>query len=456
MKTQSLFFALLIANSCCLVTQTLAQQNVFIDFDSRTSSGEHFYTTSERNEILTRMAEDYSPFNFTFTQSRPTSGDFSTVFVNDGPALGVAEQIDPRNLDRNDTASVELNSGATTSAQFVTLTANVASHELGHLLGLRHYDSFGPIGSGLDPDTVGANSAPVADAFLPIYPGPQDADETRFHIMETDDFFIEDSTDQFFSVRSAIKLAFIEQGTVIQESTALKNNLNTAQQFELSPMVVPNTIERGDRAGMGDFDVDAITITGSLTGNGPQDFFQFDGEAGDLMNVHVFSSVVRDAPNGFDTTLRVLDSNGNAVDYFGGPDGAFNDDEFESFDSILVDLVLPEDGVYFIQVGSFNGQETGDYELFVTRFNGVLEPSIMVDNIDFNAETQEVTLSWTSNLRGPFTILTGGAAELTALGNSGTGLLPITATTGVSSPTTFVVPAALQGEGRAFFQVIED
>ena len=161
-------------------------------------------------------------------------------------------------------------------------------------------------------------------------------------------------------------------------------------------------------------------------------------------------------PRIFDTTLNLLDSNGNAVAYFGGPDGAVNDDEFESFDSILVDLVLPEDGVYFLRVGSFRDEGAGDYELFVTRFNGVIEPSIMVDDISFNAATQEVTLSWTSNLRGPFTILTGGEADLIAFQDPEINLLPITAATGASSPTTFSVPATLQGEGKAFFQVIED
>src|SRR5262249_1495185 len=33
-----------------------------------------------------------------------------------------------------------------TSANYVGLTATVAAHELGHLLGLRHSDAFGPLG----------------------------------------------------------------------------------------------------------------------------------------------------------------------------------------------------------------------------------------------------------------------------------------------------------------------
>ena len=359
------FLAFVSAVSTVLFSeQAFSQQQVFVDFDSETDAGEHVYTAAERIQILDRMIDDYSRFNFSFTDVQPVAGDFSTVTVNDGPAFGIAEQIDPRNLDKNDTATIDVNSGATTSSEFVTLTANVASHELGHLLGLRHFDSFGPIGSGLDPNTATAGS------FTPDYTGPNSADDTRFHIMESDQLFIEDDFNQFFSERSAIKLTFNEQGTVISEDGSIKDSISTAQMIELDSMIVPNTIEVGDRAGLGDFDVDAVTVLGTLGINGLSDFYQFSAAEGDLLNFELMSDSLRNNPNVFDTTLRVLDSNGADIDYF-GQSAAFNDDELESFDSILIDFLLPSDGDYFVQVSGFNNA-VGDYELFATRFNGVI------------------------------------------------------------------------------------
>jgi len=309
---------------------------------------------------------DFGRFNYSFTQVQPASGVFTTLTINDGPAFGLAEHIDPRNLDRSDTATIDVNSGAVTSAEFITLTANVAAHELGHLLGLRHFDSFGPIGSGLDPNTAAPNS------FGPNFNGPSGADETQFHILESDSLLTEDTVDQFFSERSAIKLAFIEQGTVIQESGAVKDTIDTAQSINLDQIIVPNTLQSGDRAGLGDFDVDAITVTGSLGTDGFDDFYEFSALAGDLINIELYSNSIRTNLSAFDTTLRVLGPGGAEINYFGA--NAFNDDELETFDSILIDLVLPEDGQYFVQVGSFSGSESGTYELFVNRFNGVAVP----------------------------------------------------------------------------------
>ena len=183
-------------------TDLWAQQMVFVDFDSETTAGEHFYTTFEREQILTEIENDYARFLVFFTGTQPTGGEFSTITLNDGPGFGIAEAIDFRNLDKSDNATVNVNSGASTSQEFVLLTATVVSHELAHLLGLRHGDSFGPIGSGIDSNTVSGND------YNPTFQGPQAAVETPRHVMESDDFFIENMVTQFFSERSAIKLTF--------------------------------------------------------------------------------------------------------------------------------------------------------------------------------------------------------------------------------------------------------
>ena len=359
-------------------TNLWAQQLVFVDFDSETTFGEHIYTASERQQIMDEIENDYARFLVVFTDTEPTGIAHSTVTLNDGPAFGIAEAVDFRNLNMNDNATVNVNSGATTSAQFVTLTANVLSHELGHLLGLRHGDSFGPIGSGVDSNTV------FGTDFLPSFLGPQDAFETQFHLQESDGVFVEDVVNQFFSERSAIRLTFNEIGTVISEQPGDKSTLATAQTIELRNMIVPNTIEVGDRASLGDFDVDALVVTGSLSTAGQVDLYRIEAGAGALLNIEVISDVISDrfGFESIDPQLTVLDDTGNPVDYYGAP--AFNDDEFESFDSILIDLILPEDGDYFIQVNAFSSFDTGSYELFVNQFNGVAELGLKGDFDDDN------------------------------------------------------------------------
>ena len=361
----------------CCCSSLWAQQLVFIDFNSATSGGEHFYTTSERAQILEELERDYARFFVFFTQLEPTRGDFSTVTLNAGEPFGLAEAIDFRNLDRNDTATVDVNSGATTSAEFVTLTTSIVSHELGHLLGLRHGDSFGPIGSGIDINTIAASD------YNPTYPGPRAAVETRVHIMETDSIFIEDRVPQFFSERSAIRLTFNEIGTVISEARGTKGTLATAQEIELVNMPVPNTLESGDNADPRDFDVDALAVVGSLSVNGQNDFYRIEANGGDLLNIEVISEAISERiADTIDPQVTVLDADGNAIDYFGTP--AFNDDEFETFDAILIDLELPSDGIYYIQINAFSANDTGSYELFVNRFNGLVEPDLKGDFDDDN------------------------------------------------------------------------
>ncbi len=354
---------------------TRATQVVYLDFISRTTAGEIQYTTAQRNAIQSRMELDYALFDFQFTQAAPVSGDFSTLFFNSGQGLGLAEQIDFRNLDRNDTAQIQITGAVTSSPQIITLSANTASHELGHLLGLRHGDSFGPIGSGRDPNTAFANE------FRPSYPGPAGADETRFHIMEADNNpsgFIESTTRQYFSERSAIKLAFNEIGTVIAEAPGANDSIASAQPISLVNMPVPNTLLAGDNFGEALF-VEALAVTGMRSSTNDDDYYSFQGFAGDLFNIEVISDILDyRIANTIDPTLTLLGPNGLPVNYYGT--SAFNDDEWEGLDSILLDIVLPSDGTYTILVDAFDSTDTGGYELFLYRLASapVPEPSAWV------------------------------------------------------------------------------
>ena len=158
----------------------------------------------------------------------------------------------------------------------------------------------------------------------------------------------------------------------------IKNTRGTAQEIELRNITVPNTIEEGDRANLGDFDVDALVVIGSLSTAGQSDVYRIEAQAGDLLNIEVISEAIAERlANTIDPQVTVFDQGGSVIDYYGV--SAFNDDEFETFDSILIDLVLPEDGAYFIQINAFDSNDTGSYELFVNRFNGIAEAALKGD-----------------------------------------------------------------------------
>lgn len=353
-----------------------AAQPVWLDFATDFDPGEHVYTATEQSLIRDTIAADYSGFDYSFTLIAPGSGDYSTLTFNaDGIVGGIADDIDFRNLNHADNARININAllggigqPAATSANFVGLTSTVGSHELGHLSGLRHGDSMGPIGSGISP-------VPGTGGYVPAYPGPTGADETAGHIMASPaavgSTLFDAAGDTFLSERSAVKLSFNEQGSVVAEQVAAHGTLPTAQALTLAALTVPNTLLSGDNLGK-ILSADAVVVTGGIAAGGETDIYSFSGSAGDLMNFEVISAVLDRIANSIDSEIRIRDSGGALVDYFGST--AFNDREFESNDSILIDLVLPSTDTYYVEVNADSGTDTGNYELYAMRFSATTGP----------------------------------------------------------------------------------
>ncbi len=112
-----------------------------------------------------------------------------------------------------------------------------------------------------------------------------------------------------------------------------------------------------------------MSLIGSLSSGAEQDIYSFQAAAGDLFNIEVMSRAISHRiSNTIDAEIRLLDAGGSLVNYWSGT--AFNDDELETQDSILLDLTIPADGTYYMQVNAFSSTDTGGYELFAYRFNG--------------------------------------------------------------------------------------
>ncbi len=489
-------------------------QLVYLDFVTATGPGEKVYSVEERNAIQSRLEQIYpAPFSISFTQTRPPIGRFTTIVVNAGnreenePLVGgAAGELDWRNYNPGSVAAVNVNDflgrrgqPAASYANFVALTTTVIAHELGHLFGLQHVDSFGPIGTGvfapfiarsrsrdevaagtaigvsrpntatyelhravhrgpvlLEPTIQAGNTAanpfqppqgtifnattavasftvdssglvhatplpnqpqavtggrldPISgrleldwlqlpaqsaikityyyDALRPGYRGPDDAFETPGHVMASPASVgtrIEDALRAtHLSQRSLIKLAFADAGIARQEAdlamAAAPAALGGAGRDlgNLSPLAVPNTLPAGTINAGTELGVRAANVVASIQrtagGAGPseQDVYAFTGRAGELVTIEVLSVLLAQRfANVIDATVSLHGPDGSLVNYYGRP--AFNDDGFESQDPLLLDVLLPADGTYYIVVGTFFStsvpQDTGGYELFIYSY----------------------------------------------------------------------------------------
>ena len=358
---------------------------------------DYVYTDEDKAFVVSRLEADYAPYNFEFVLEEPAEGDYVTlqfnsndapcagtagVCPNGGILFGSAGEIDFGNDNRSIVAIndanlwpflnaldpflglptgflLENNTGidvagvlsdgpdAVSPAEAARIavlnqSANTGAHELGHGLGLRHYDAWGPIGGGL-PST----GRPEPTAFFPVYAGPQDGDETTLHIMSSGassglTLAQAANADRFLSERSAIKLAINERGRFVTDEQA------NSGQASLKRLQVVNPILEGDNAG-GRIDVRNIVVEGRIDAFDEVDTLTFSGKAGQVFNAEMISQVESSFFADWDRMigrLQLFLENGDGTRQL----VATNDDEFESFDAFLLDAVLPVDGTYVLEM----------------------------------------------------------------------------------------------------------
>jgi hypothetical protein len=174
--------------------------------------------------------------------------------------------------------------------------------------------------------------------------------------------------------RSAIKLEFNEVGTVSPEVGAAHGTTATAQLLTLPTFSVPNTAIAGDFNFGKNLFADAEVVTGSIGATSQLDYYMFSGTVGDVINAEVVSTV----PSRFGTTdinpqITLYRPDGTTVVAL-GTGSAFNDNEFESVDSALIDIVLPVTGTFYVKVNAATSTDTGNYELYLYRFRAEVIP----------------------------------------------------------------------------------
>jgi Ca2+-binding RTX toxin-like protein len=367
-------------------------QNVYLDFDTETdvSVGDHAYTTAERAAVAARLSEIYGAFRVVFVLDVPSSGEYATIQFNkprpeSEDSGGWASEIDFGNRNYGGYATVDVNGllgvvggPETTSENIVASSSWVGAHELAHLLGMRHADSFGPPGFGIE-------APPGSDGYFidPVYPGASAAWETDRHIIETPaltGFTLWDLVaPQFFGERESIKLVYNDTAPMTPDGDLLvaeqatphdTQTLSGAQELLPVPLSLPSTLTHGLNAAK-DLMAGAVAVLGELTATGELDVYRIAGRRGDLLNLQVMSSALdryqhASSSLDLDAVLTVYDAAGIVV--------ASSDDEFETRDPSIIDFVLPADGTYYIEVKGFyhadgEAADTGSYELFLSRFD---------------------------------------------------------------------------------------
>ena len=359
-------------------------QNVFVDFarfgtrlnELAADQGVTAFSLAEQtqiqNNIVTNLQSIYGGYTVNFSQAAPTSGPFETLSFSNTTTqtglFGISDGIDYRNLNQSNTANIFTRSfgyalagfsGSNNRAgQISNLSIGLSgtgAHELGHNLGLQHFDSYGD--DGITP----ANYSNTG--------GRQNT-----HIMATGQTGINSAgrlTPRTFNTEEKAKLEFaqglsLNPPPIIAEQAAPHNSLLTAQTVAFAALPISG--------------VNAFSLTGGLTAAGQTDYYAFSGAAGSKFTASLLSTIFSDAraSSTVDSILTLFNASGTQL--FLSDDVSFAGNAInlnaaggtETSDSAILNYILPTTGTYYLRVSGFNNA-TGNYELFA--YGGSIAPA---------------------------------------------------------------------------------
>lgn len=326
------------------------------------TASDYLYLSS--HGIKDRMEAQFAGYSVTFHTSVP-GGVHETVKFGastSGSDFGLATRLDWRNAFKDDTAyiyshnfggviSAVPSDHATSLERFANALAGTAAHELGHNLGLQHYDPYGH-----------------TDITAPGYGGI--TGQQNESIMATGSTGLTlarrgDDPRTFFT-RELMKLDFADGvstslGSTISEVGSGHSTAATAQAL------VGSMLPHGSSA---------VNVAGSIGSSGEFDLYKFDATMGSLISANTFSAFVK--PSVSDTSIALYDAFGTAlltnddISYSGmsfmGGSG------FYSSDSLIQHFAAPYTGTYYVGVAG----STGDYDLLISGLTPVPEPSSMI------------------------------------------------------------------------------
>ncbi len=354
-------------------------------------------------KILQYVQADYQPFSLNILAGADPGGTRSIVNIGNKPGdlsedYGVADQIDWRNKNFNNRIGVSLqahfnftldNGNASngkdtgnvnyTTDRIARVLANTVSHEIGHILGLKHGDPISTYSS--TAGNVAAKQAAVqANEFMTLAPK-----EANFYGSGLS--FGEYSTTKLKGAASASDLIKLQNeagatGTSFPGGAdPITRAGNTGATVSTGTLLLPDVNGRVD-------------VLGQVGTGGPTvaDYFKFTGVAGMKVRADVFSQLLTFNPPGapqdnvitdpIDPVLELLrfDSGlnsdvvvGSSIFPAGGNWDGVGGDDVEG-DAIMFDFQLPVNGLYAFRVYDSNtgAGQGGSYEMFVQ----IPEPTI--------------------------------------------------------------------------------